>query len=136
MEDNARSTQFDPYELMALESVLSPSEVAAEGERALAASVPSMELCRKIGSALLVGHASRSPTEIALTEREAWALRERVGIFMAVGQRQDVGLSIKLKLYRLLLDFDTAAQTGALVEVEHEEQSAKEVRDALLERGD
>ncbi|MBI2577310.1 MAG: hypothetical protein HYV77_00490 [Candidatus Wildermuthbacteria bacterium] len=60
-----------------------------------------------------------------------WVLRERTSIFMSIGQRHDVGMSIKLKLYRLLLEYAFAHEVGDLDIADHEERSAREVRDAL-----
>lgn len=134
MMEEGKAVRFGPYELMGIESVLAPSEAGAGAEagKALPDTVPSRDLVRKIGSALLQAHESRGEVEVALTEREAWCLRERLSIFLSVGQRADVGLTVKLKLYGLLLEFDTARATGDLATADHEERGRREVSDALL----
>lgn len=122
---------FDPHELMALESVLTPSEVSTEAQKAQPQSAPTRDLCLKIGSALLQSREQGGEVIMVLTEQEVWLLRERISVFMAIGSRSDVGLSIKLKLYGLLLDYAFAREAGEFETADHEERSAREVKNAL-----
>ena len=132
MDAIEKGVGFDSYELMALESVLSPSEVMAGGEgKMLSPAVLSKELCLKIGSALIQAREIGGAVDIVLSETECWALRERVNIFMSIGQRHDVGLTIKLKLYQLLLAYAFAREAGEFETADHEERSARAVREGL-----
>ncbi|MBI2098566.1 MAG: hypothetical protein HYT49_02815 [Candidatus Wildermuthbacteria bacterium] len=125
---------FDPYELMALESVLTPSEVTANAEKMGALTVPTQDLCLKVGSALIEAREKGGEADLVLSEPECWILRERANIFMSIGQRHDVGLSIKLKLYHLLLDYAFEREAGEFETADHVERSAGEVRDALAQQ--
>ena len=125
------SVAFDLYELMALEATLSPSEVSGgDGKVLLSSSVPSKDLCLKIGSALIQAREAGGAVDLVLTEPEFWVLRERVSIFTSIGQRHDLGMTIKLKLYRLLLEYAFAREVGEIGTADYEELS-EEVKERL-----
>lgn len=125
------TVSFDLYELMALEATLSPSEVSAGEGKTPSQAMPSRELCLKIGSALVQARETGGAVDLTLSEPECWILRERVSIFTSIGQRHDLGMAIKMKLYHLLLDYAFTREVGDLGTAEHQERSAREVRDAL-----
>lgn len=103
----AHTIELTREEVFALESVLK-NEVADEG-------VPvGKGLLLKLGSALLQQAGAGdtpAPVEMALSEREAWTARDCVPITMQIGH-QPVGLTLKTKLYRLLLEYDTEEKAG------------------------
>lgn len=123
--------RFSLYELLVIESVLTPTEAATDHQRAADSLIPSRDLCLKVGSSLLQAREREGEVVLALSEQECWVVRERVNIFASVGPRQDVGLTVKLKVYRMLLEYAFAQEVGDIEVADHVERSAKEVRDAL-----
>ena len=98
-------------ETYALESLLKNDD-AEEGVRV------AKPLLLKIGSAFVQQNedgGELTPVPIALTEKEAWLARDRIPITLQIGH-QPVGLTLKKKLYRILLEFDTEAQAGEVIE--------------------
>ncbi len=98
-------------ETYALESVLKNDDTE-EGVRV------AKPLLLKIGSVFVQQSQDGNeltPVTIALTEKEAWLSRDRIPITLQIGH-QPVGLTLKKKLYRILLEFDTEAQAGELME--------------------
>lgn len=74
---------LDRFDLLALESVLSPSAVNYEGEEFLSESVPSKETRLILGLALAQSeNEGGPPVEVYLSERECWAFVERRNVFM------------------------------------------------------
>lgn len=128
--------RFSLYELLVIESVLTPTEAAMEHQRAQDALMPSKELCLKVGSALLQARERDGEVVLALSEQECWVVRERVNIFASVGSKQDVGLTVKLKVYHMLLEYAFAQEVGDIEVSDHNERSAREVRDALAHERD
>ena len=126
---------FDLYELMALEATLSPSEVSGgDGKSLLPSSVPSKDLCLKIGSALVQAREAGGAVDLTLSEPECWILRERVSIFTSIGQRHDLGMAIKMKLYHLLLEYAFAREVGDnLHTVEGREISGSNLQKGIAE---
>ncbi|MBI1971547.1 MAG: hypothetical protein HYS52_01715 [Candidatus Wildermuthbacteria bacterium] len=108
--DEAKTIELTREETYALESVLKNDDTE-EGVRVAKA------LILKIGSALMQQNqegAESALVTIAMTEREAWLARDRIPITMQIGH-QPVGLSIKKKIYRILLEFDTESKAGDMI---------------------
>lgn len=124
---------FDKAQLMLMESALSPSEVSQDRTGTSPSSLPSKELCLKVGSALIQAlEGVEAP--LVLTEEECWTLRERVNIFTAVGERVDAGLTVKALLYQLLLQYAAEREAGDFSETDYQGRSAQEVKNALEAR--
>ena len=73
-------------------------------------------LLLRVGAAWMVMMEPTSPGTIAIsvTEPEAWLLRDRVPIMVMVGNKP-VGLTLKAKLYRLLMQFDTERESAEVI---------------------
>ena len=134
-ERGEHELMFDPYEIMGIESILTPSEISAD-EKSKKEAIATKELCLKIGSALKEAKEKNGEVRLVLSEAEAWLLRERVNIFMSIGQRHDVGLSIKLKLYDLLSRYAGEKATDDLpVNDGTGDKSKRQVADKIEEFG-
>ncbi|MBI3953634.1 MAG: hypothetical protein HY330_03890 [Chloroflexi bacterium] len=109
--DNSKLLELTREETYALESVLKNDDTE-EGVRV------AKPLLLKLGSAFIQQNQDGSeltPVTLALTEKEAWLARDRIPITMQIGH-QPVGLTLKKKIYRILLEFDTEAQAGEVIE--------------------
>lgn len=118
----AHSIELARLETYALESVLR-NDAMDEDVRV------GKGLLLKVGSALLqlerVAEADAKVT-IVLTQREAWAARDAVPITMQMGQAP-VGLSLKRKLYVVILEYDTEDEAkGLLLELNRSEERRRE----------
>jgi hypothetical protein len=108
--DTSKLLELTREETYALESVLKNDDTE-DGVRI------AKPLLLKLGSAFLQQNqegGELTPVTLALTEKETWLARDRVPITLQIGH-QPVGLTLKKKLYRLLLDFDTDAQAGEVM---------------------
>ncbi|MSQ34167.1 MAG: hypothetical protein EXR60_07130 [Dehalococcoidia bacterium] len=109
----SKTLELTREETYALESVLKNDE-EEEGVHI------AKHLLLKIGSAFVQQNQdgpdlSGTLVTIALTEKETWLARDRIPITLQIGH-QPVGLTLKKKLYRILLEFDTEAQAGEVIE--------------------
>lgn len=109
--NTSKPIELTREETYALESVLKNDDTE-EGVRV------AKPLLLKLGSAFIQQNQDGSeltPVTLALTEKEAWLARDRIPVTMQIGH-QPVGLTLKKKIYRILLEFDTEAQAGEIVE--------------------
>ncbi len=139
MDEPRRAVTFDELELLFLEHRLRPSETACElRDGLLPPCVPGKGLCLKVGLAWLMAAERHADQELSLTETECWILHERVSPFDSCPGRQAAGLSIVRKLLEALLAFDADRALGRTLPAvaAHQEQSAREVKDALEARDD
>lgn len=100
-------TKFTLKELTYLEQCMSPSEVSIAEGSPIAPATPRNNLVDKIGFALLDSVDGEKEVEIALSESECRSIREVTSITASVGG-EAVGKDIKLKIYKLLRDYDNA----------------------------
>lgn len=108
--NDSKPIELTREETYALESVLKNDD-AEEGVRV------AKPLLLKIGSAFLQQNQDGSeltPVTLTLTEKETWLARDRIPLTLQIGH-QSVGLTLKTKIYRLLLEFDTEAQVGDVI---------------------
>ncbi len=109
--NDSKPIELTREETYALESVLKNDDTE-DGVRV------ARPLLLKIGSAFLQQNQDGSeltPVTITLTEKEAWLARDRIPITLQIGH-QPAGLTLKTKLYKLLIEFDTEAQVGDVIQ--------------------
>lgn len=64
---------------------------------------------------LNIEEAARPNTvSLAITEREAWLLRDHIPLMLQIGSKM-VGLALKEKIYRLLLQYDVEHEADAVL---------------------
>ncbi len=136
VDQPSRTLALDGMELLYLERVLTALPAGAGPERQW--SPPLQALVLRVASALLESEG-QPEVQVGLTEADCWAITAAADIFFeGVGTRHGVGLSIKKKVYRLLLEFDSEriAQSAIiqLAHLKHDRGETPEVRDAYPDR--
>lgn len=134
-EDGSAEIELDMDELLVLEHLLTPSELQMpQDESGLAhPSLPSKEMCLKIGWAWLEAQQAQASLSVTFNAQELWIMRERVDIFVSLATSPHLGMTLKRKLYTALREVEAAPVMGYRLVSEHTEQNAGEVRDALRE---
>ncbi len=88
-------------------------QIISVGHKWLDGSIPAYpNLILKMGRAFLEGQNGGNPQELYLNEIETWYLREILPTNMKV-RGEPIGLTIKKKLYPLMLDFEAEKYSSA-----------------------
>lgn len=121
-------------ELIFIDVALYPTEITHQQEL-LDAYIPSKELAKKVGYALLETADSGGNTKLVLSENECWMLRERIDVRTGTSTRPKLGFELKCKLYEILLEFETDRGvieiTDSLPTGNRQEKTADDVKTLL-----
>lgn len=117
LEYRKRECEFTPRELLLIESKLRTIDFVQETQKEGYITPPEIfkSLALTIGQALVQATDNSKNIKIFLDENDYWFLRDKINIYE--GTQEKEGLTVKVKIYKILLDINNQIAIGPLIEV-------------------